>query len=226
MNISSFMTNYTSRANTDVNSMLYSSSDVQIEHFSILKVIGRGSFGKVYLVQKKDSGEYFAMKTLKKDVILRRNQKINTQAERIILEKIKHPFIVKLHYAFQNPEKLYFVIDFLNGGELFYHLRREQRFSEDRTKFYAAEILLALECLHNNGVIYRDLKPENVLLDSQGHIKLTDFGLSKIKQTESEVTYTFCGTPEYLAPEIVRGEGYGKEIDFWALVSKLYRILV
>ena len=226
MNISSFMTNYTSRANTDVNSMLYSSSDVQIEHFSILKVIGRGSFGKVYLVQKKDSGEYFAMKTLKKDVILRRNQKINTQAERIILEKIKHPFIVKLHYAFQNPEKLYFVIDFLNGGELFYHLRREQRFSEDRTKFCAAEILLALECLHNNGVIYRDLKPENVLLDSQGHIKLTDFGLSKIKQTESEVTYTFCGTPEYLAPEIVRGEGYGKEIDFWALVSKLYRILV
>ena len=118
------------------------------------------------------------------------------------------------------------MIDFLNGGELFYHLRREQRFSEDRTKFYAAEILLALECLHNNGVIYRDLKPENVLLDSQGHIKLTDFGLSKIKQTESEVTYTFCGTPEYLAPEIVRGEGDGKEIDFWALVSKKYRILV
>lgn len=109
----------------------------------------------------------------------------------------------------------------MNGGELFYHLRREQRFSEDRAKFYAAEILLALECLHNNRVIYRDLKPENVLLDNSGHIKLTDFGLSKIKQTESEVTYTFCGTPEYLAPEIVRGEGYGKEIDFWALVSNI-----
>lgn len=112
-------------------------------------------------------------------------------------------------------------MDFLNGGELFYHLRREQRFSEDRTRFYAAEILVALECLHENGIIYRDLKPENVLLDSDGHIKLTDFGLSKIKQTENEIAYTFCGTPEYLAPEIVRGEGYGKEIDFWALVSNL-----
>lgn len=100
-------------------------------------------------------------------------------AEREILERINHPFIVKLHFAFQTPRKLYFVMDFLNGGELFYHLRREVRFSEERTCFYAAEILLALECLHKNHVIYRDLKPENVLLDSEGHVKLTDFGLSK-----------------------------------------------
>ena len=107
---------------------------------------------------------------------------MNTIAERLILEKLSHPFITKLHYAFQTPEKLYFVIDFLNGGELFYHLRREQRFSEERARFYAAEILLALECLHKNNIIYRDLKPENVLLDSKGHIKLTDFGLSKIKE--------------------------------------------
>lgn len=138
---------------------------VSMDSFKLLKVIGRGSFGKVYLVQKRDSREYFAMKTLKKDMILRRQQKQNTQAERLILEKITNPFIVKLHYAFQTGEKLYFVIDFLNGGELFYHLRREQRFTEERSKFYAAEILLALECLHENGVIYRDLKPENVLLD-------------------------------------------------------------
>lgn len=126
---------------------------------------------------------------------------------------------MRLHYAFQTPEKLYFVIDFLNGGELFYHLRREQRFSEDRARFYAAEILLALECLHKNGIIYRDLKPENVLLDSEGHVKLTDFGLSKIREKENELTYTFCGTPEYLAPEIIKNEGYSKEVDFWALVS-------
>lgn len=97
------------------------------------------------------------------------------------MEKLSNPFIVKLHYAFQTGEKLYFVMDFLNGGELFYHLRREQRFTEERAKFYAAEILLALECLHENGVIYRDLKPENVLLDAEGHVKLTDFGLSKIR---------------------------------------------
>ena len=160
------------------------------------------------------------MKTLKKDAILKKNQKVNTQAERVILEKISNPVIVRLHYAFQNTEKLYFVIDFLNGGELFYHLRREQRFSEDRTRFYAAEILLGLECLHSNGVIYRDLKPENVLLDSEGHIKLTDFGLSKIRADENEMTYTICGTPEYIAPEIIYGEGYSKEVDFWALVSK------
>ena len=225
MNLSSFMSNYNTRANTkdqgSISALFYTSADISIDSFKILKVIGRGSFGKVFLVQKKDSLEYFAMKTLKKDVILRRNQKINTQAERIILEKIRHPFIVRLHYAFQTPEKLYFVIDFLNGGELFYHLRREQRFSEDRTRFYAAEILLALECLHKNGVIYRDLKPENVLLDSEGHVKLTDFGLSKIREKNDELTYTFCGTPEYLAPEIIKNEGYSKEVDFWALVSQI-----
>lgn len=100
--------------------------------------------------------------------------------ERMILERINHPFIVKLHYAFQTPERLYFVIDFLNGGELFFHLRKETKFHEQRTRFYAAEIILALECLHGNGIIYRDLKPENVILDSDGHIKLTDFGLSKL----------------------------------------------
>lgn len=208
------------RATADTYALTDQADQVTIDSFKLLKVIGRGSFGKVYLVQKRSTGEYFAMKTLKKDMILRRQQKQNTQAERLILEKISNPFIVKLHYAFQTGEKLYFVIDFLNGGELFYHLRREQRFTEERAKFYAAEILLALECLHENGVIYRDLKPENVLLDSEGHVKLTDFGLSKIRQAQNEVTFTFCGTPEYLAPEIIRGEGYSKEVDFWAFVSE------
>lgn len=137
------------------------------------------------------------------------------------MEKLTHPFLVKLHYAFQTPEKLYMVTDFLNGGELFYHLRREQRFSEERSRFYAAEILLALEYLHDQNVIYRDLKPENVLLDAQGHIKLTDFGLSKIKSCPDEVTYEFCGTPEYLAPEVITREGYNKEVDYWSLVSNL-----
>jgi serine/threonine protein kinase len=136
----------------------------------------------------------------------------------MILEKLNNPFIVKLHYAFQTPEKLYFVIDFLNGGELFYHLRKEQRFPEDRTRFYAAEIVLALEYLHKNGVIYRDLKPENVLLDSNGHLKLTDFGLSKMGIVGESMSYTFCGTPEYLAPEIVKGVGHNKCVDWWSLV--------
>mmetsp|Transcript_6662 Transcript_6662/g.11212 ORF Transcript_6662/g.11212 Transcript_6662/m.11212 type:complete len:128 (+) Transcript_6662:214-597(+) len=127
MNLSSFMTNFTnsnSNLGTRDDSLFYSSRDISIEAFLIIKVIGRGSFGKVYLVQKKDSGHYFAMKTLKKEMILKHQQKVNTQAERLILEKLSHPFIVQLHFAFQTPQKLYFVMDFLNGGELFYHLRR------------------------------------------------------------------------------------------------------
>ncbi|TNV79205.1 hypothetical protein FGO68_gene13766 [Halteria grandinella] len=195
------------------------------QDFFILKVIGRGSFGKVYLVKKKDNDKLYAMKTLKKDQQLLAAQYASTKAEREILEKINHPFIVKLHFAFQTPQKLYFVMDFLNGGELFYHLKREGRFTESRTQFYAAEILLALECLHKNGVIYRDLKPENVLLDSEGHVKLTDFGLSKQGVIGNRNTYTFCGTPEYLAPEIVKGKGHGKAVDWWSLGLMIYEML-
>ena len=130
------------------------------------------------------------------------------------------PFIVQLHYAFQTPEKLYFVMEFLVGGELFYHLRKEKKFTEERTVFYAAEITLAIECLHKNNVIYRDLKPENVLLDADGHVKITDFGLSKqgVAQGQKKA-YTFCGTPEYLAPEIIKGVGHDKAVDWWSLVS-------
>ena len=126
----------------------------------------------------------------------------------MILEHINHPFIVKLHFAFQNQDRLYFVIDYLMGGELFYHLRNTKCFSEKKTRFYASEIILGLECLHSHGVVYRDLKPENVILDQCGHIKLTDFGLSKLDITGDEMAYSFCGTPEYLAPEIIQGVGY------------------
>lgn len=107
----------------------------------------------------------------------------------------------------------------MNGGELFFHLRKEIKFTEDRARYYAAEIILALECLHGNGIIYRDLKPENVILDSEGHLKLTDFGLSKLQVTGDKMTYTFCGTPEYLAPEIVQGTGHNQAVDWWSLVS-------
>ena len=135
------------------------------------------------------------------------------------MEMMQSPFIVKLQYAFQSPEKLYFVMEFLPGGELFYHLRREKKFSEERTVFYAAEITLAIESLHKNNVIYRDLKPENVLLDEEGHIKITDFGLSKQGVASGhKKAYTFCGTPEYLAPEIIKGVGHDKGVDWWSLV--------
>ncbi len=134
------------------------------------------------------------------------------------MAKIRSPFIVRLCYAFQTPEKLYLVMEFLPGGELFYHLRRAKRFDEPRAVFYAAEIILALECLHKNSIIYRDLKPENVLLDADGHLKITDLGLSKEGVAMGKKAYTFCGTPEYLAPEIIRGSGHDKAVDWWSLV--------
>lgn len=141
------------------------------------------------MVRKKGTNKLYAMKVLKKEEISEKQQEIHTKAERDILENISNPFIVKLHYAFQTPDKLYFVLDFVNGGELFSHLRKAVKFDESRAKFYAAEIILALECLHENNIIYRDLKPENILLDTEGHIKITDFGLSK-KGTRKK-TYTF-----------------------------------
>lgn len=181
--------------------------------FKIEKVIGKGSFGKVLLVTKKDTGKFYAMKVLRKQVIEQKKQIAHTLAERFILEGVKSPFIVQLRYAFQTSDKLYMVMDYMRGGELFFHLRNERKFSEDRAKFYIAEILLAFKSLHNAGVIYRDLKPENILLDVDGHIKVTDFGLSKVTELDKK-TYTFCGTPEYLAPEILKNQGYTRSVDF------------
>ena len=146
--------------------ILHSTSSMKVEDFELLKVVGRGSFGKVYLAKKKDTGNIYAIKTLKKDFIIKTNQVKNTKIERDIMQQITHPFVVKLHFAFQSTETLYFVTEFLNGGELFFHMCNEIRFSEDRARFYAAEIVLGLAHLHSNGIIYRDLKPENVLLDS------------------------------------------------------------
>lgn len=162
--------------------------------------VGRGSFGKVMQVMKKDTNKVYAMKVMRKSVLVEKDQVNHTKAERNILEKARHPFLVGLQYAFQTKEKLYLVMDYVNGGELFYHLRHEGAFDENRCRFYTAELVLALEHLHSLGIIYRDLKSENILLDESGHIKLTDFGLSKELPVDGEIQVckTFCGTPEYL----------------------------
>ena len=175
-----------------------------------------------------DRPQYYAMKVLKKVTLIDRNQLDHTKTERDILQHVHNPFLMKMHYAFQTEDKLYMVMDFLNGGELFFHLRKEQRFDEGRIRFYAAEIILGLEALHKAGIIYRDLKPENILLDDEGHIRLTDFGLSKqgIFKLNKDQTTTICGTPEYLAPEIVIGEGHGKAVDWWSLGILMFEMFV
>lgn len=213
------------RAESDMYSGARFNSTLHVDDFELLTVVGKGSFGKVMQVRKKDSGKIFAMKVLKKAQLIARKQVAHTQTERRVLEEIDHPFIVSLRFAFQTPDKLYMVLDYFNGGELFYHLKNSGRFPEERARFYAAEIVSALECLHKSNIVYRDLKPENVLLDDEGHIKLTDFGLSKESISSDVLTHTFCGTPEYLAPEVIHGTGYNQAVDWWSLGTLLYEML-
>jgi len=199
-------------------------SKITKDDFELLTVIGKGSFGKVMQVRKKDDGKIYAMKVLRKDTIVARKQVAHTKAEKNILMKIQHPFIVNLNYAFQTKDKLYMILDYINGGELFFHLKKEGRFAESRVKMYAAEIVCALAHLHSLDIVYRDLKPENILLDSDGHICITDFGLSKKLEADGG-THTFCGTPEYLAPEVLKGHGHGIAVDWWSLGTLLFEMM-
>ncbi|GAA5810702.1 AGC protein kinase Gad8 [Mucor flavus] len=201
------------------------STPITFDAFDLLRVIGRGSFGKVYVVRKKDTNRIYAMKVLRKSRIISRSEVTHTMAEKTVLAKIRNPFIVPLKFAFQSPDKLYLVLAFINGGELFHHLQLEGRFDENRSRFYTAELLSALECLHDFNVVYRDLKPENILIDYNGHIALCDFGLCKLNMKENERTNTFCGTPEYLAPELLLGQGYTKTVDWWTLGVLLYEMM-
>ena len=158
-------------------------------------MIGKGSFGKVMQVRKKDTQRIYAMKIIKKANIIEREEVEHTLAERNVLAQINHPFVVNMKFSFQSPEKLYLVLAFVNGGELFHHLQSDVRFTEHRARFYIAELLCALEYLHKYNIIYRDLKPENILLDCNGHVALCDFGLCKLNMKTDETTNTFCGTP-------------------------------
>jgi serum/glucocorticoid-regulated kinase 3 len=197
-----------------------------LQDFTMIQVIGRGSFGKVVLVAHRQTKKLYAMKILAKDNVVKRKQVEHTRTERRVLGYTDHPFIVGLLCAFQTPQRLYFVLDYCPGGELFYHLSRMKKLPEHMACFYAAEITLALEHLHSLGVVYRDLKPENILLTKDGHIKLADFGLAKegIRDGTSG-TNSLCGTPEYLPPEILDRQGHGTAVDWWNLGMVLYEML-
>ena len=190
-----------------------------------LRLIGVGSYGKVYLVSDKtNNNQLYAVKILNKKFIEDQNLTKNIQIERKILEKFNNPFLVKLEYALQTKKRLYFFTQFMSGGDLSHHLYIENLFSQEKTKFYASELILAIEYLHNNNCIYRDLKPENITIDNEGHIKLIDFGLCKLLN-EDVNDFSVCGSPEYVAPEVIFNLEYGKEIDIWSLGVVIYEML-
>lgn len=204
---------------------LFSSMELSKNTFTVGTTLGTGTFGRVRLVSYRHKNKktfYFALKMLKKTEIIRLKQVEHIKAEKAILSRISHPFIVNLYAHFQDEAYLYMLMEYVIGGELFSQLRKVGRFSNDTSKFYSAEIVMALAYLHDKKIVYRDLKPENLLIDKDGHMKITDFGFAKVVEGR---TWTLCGTPEYLAPEIIQSKGHGKAVDWWALGILIYEML-
>ena len=200
---------------------------VTYNDFEPIKLLGRGSFGEVILVRLKANKKIYAMKILNKALLKVKKQETHTKTERDLMVKINCPFIVNIKSAFQDSSKLYIVSEFMQGGDMFFHLHDGKiiTFNNEKTKFYILELVLALEFLHKNNMVYRDLKPENILLDDKGHVKLTDFGLSKILEDENDKAFTICGTPQYLAPEVLLKKGYNKAVDWWSLGCVMFEML-
>lgn len=198
---------------------------VRYEDFKLVMLLGRGTFGKVYLAELIGSKTLYAIKAIRKDVLIEYNQVQNTKLEKDILFTCDHPNLVGMDYLFQSQTRLYFVMPFIKGGELYKVFKSRKRFDEKTVRFYAAQIALAVGYLHSKGIMHRDLKLENVLVDENGYLKIIDYGLAKTLK-EQQLSKTFCGTPEYLAPEMVQHQGHDFSVDWWALGILIYEMLI
>lgn len=196
---------------------------IRIDNYDIIKIIGTGAFGRVYLIKNKITHKSYALKALKKSKIIESNQIEHSYSERTILKELNHQFLISLYHFCQDSKYLYFILDFIPGGELFTLIRSEASFKPDNARFYVAQIIQALNYLHSKKIIYRDLKPENILFDFQGYIKITDLGAAKILDGK---TYTLLGTPTYLAPEVILKHGYHFAADWWSLGVLTYEMVV
>uniref|UniRef100_H2Z5X8 protein kinase C n=1 Tax=Ciona savignyi TaxID=51511 RepID=H2Z5X8_CIOSA len=217
---------YTEDSKSNPEEASNTASGFGLKDFDLLKVIGRGSYAKVLLVRLKVTDKMYAMKVIKKELVTDEEDIDWVQTEKHVFETASnYPFLVGLHSCFQTPERLFFVIEYVNGGDLMFHMQRQRKLPEEHARFYAAEIVLALHFLHEKGIIYRDLKLDNVLLDTDGHVKLTDYGMCKEGVRKGNTTATFCGTPNYIAPEILRGEDYDFSVDWWALGVLMFEMM-
>mmetsp|Transcript_6141 Transcript_6141/g.13555 ORF Transcript_6141/g.13555 Transcript_6141/m.13555 type:complete len:324 (-) Transcript_6141:167-1138(-) len=197
-------------------------ANLDLKALEIKDTLGTGSFGRVRLVKVLSDGKFFALKILKKSEVIYLKQVEHVKTEKKILDEIEHPYIVNMCGSFMDDKNLYLLLEYIIGGEFFSHLRKAGRFPNDTSVFYSGQVALVFEYLHGLSILYRDLKPENLLLDSQGHCKVTDFGFAKKVEYR---TWTLCGTPEYLAPEIILSKGHGKAVDWWALGILMYEML-
>lgn len=195
-----------------------------VTDFKPLKTIGIGPFSKIILVEHLSSGNFCSMKVINKEILIKNDIIENILLEKRLLSDLEHPFLINLLYFFQTPEKIYFSMPFVPGGDLYFHLNKIKKFNEEVVRFICAQVALVIDYIHNYGVIYRNLKPENILLDSDGYIKLIDFGFSK-KIHSNNKTYSICGTPEYMSPEIIKGEGHNKLSDWWSFGILLFELL-